>query len=141
MRSHISAAGVPGSLEAQTLSRSRGGYGIKLYVLVDTAGQLLHVRLPPGQTGDVPQAELLAGLHLRHVLADRSYDANDLWRAIVEQGGESVIPGRRNRPVPIDYDQELYQERNIVERGINWFKHCLLLATCFEKTASSYLGS
>ena len=52
-----------------------------------------------------------------------------------------MIPGRRHRTVPIDYDRVRCWERNIVERGIVWFKRCCRLATCFEKTASSYLGS
>ena len=51
-------------------------------------------------------------------MADRSYDANHLRRFIVEQGGKPVIPGRRNRKVPIDHDRELYRQRNVVKRGI-----------------------
>ena len=29
-----------------------------------------------------------------------------------------MIPGRRNRKVPIEHDRELYRERNVVEHGI-----------------------
>ena len=71
------------------------------------------------------------------MLADRAYDADDLRRIIVALGAEPVIPGRRNRTVPIDHNWELYRERNIVERGISWLKQCRRLATRFEKTASS----
>ncbi|MCY4519278.1 MAG: IS5 family transposase [Caldilineaceae bacterium] len=141
VRSHVSAAGVPGGPEKQAQGRSRGGYGTQLHVLVDTAGRLLRVRLTPGQAGDAPQAEpLLAGLRPGYVLADRADDADDLRRFIVAQGAQPVIPGRRNRTVPIDYDRELYRERNIVERSIGWFKQCRRLATRFEKSASSYQG-
>ena len=141
VRSHVSAVGGAGGPAAQALGRSRGGYGTKLHVLVDTAGRLLRVRLTPGPAGDSPQAEpLLEGLRPGHVLADRAYDSDPLRSFIVAQGGEPVIPGRRNRKVPIQHDRVLYRERNIVERGIGWFKQCRRLATRFEKTASSYLG-
>lgn len=52
-----------------------------------------------------------------------------------------MIPGRRHRKMPIEHDRERYRERNIVERGIGWFKQRRRLAMRFEKTASSYLGS
>ena len=50
-----------------------------------------------------------------------------------------MIPGRCHRTVPIDYDRVRCWELNMVERV--WFKKCCRLATRFEKTASSYLGS
>ncbi|MDE0673078.1 MAG: transposase [Caldilineaceae bacterium] len=74
------------------------------------------------------------------MLADRSYDDDDLRRYIVAQGAESVIPRRRNRWAPIDYDRVLYRERNIVERSIGWLKQGRRIATRYEKTAASYLG-
>ena len=67
--------------------------------------------------------------------ADRAYDANDLRCFSVAQEAEPVIPGRRNRKVPVEYDQMRYWER-----GIGWLKQCRRLATRFEKTAANYLG-
>lgn len=51
-----------------------------------------------------------------------------------------MIPGRRHRREPIDYDRGLYQERNIGERSIGWRKQGRRIATRHEKTAPSYLG-
>ena len=100
------------------------------------------MRLTPGPAGDSPQAEpLLEGLRLGHMLADRAYDSDPLRTFIVVQGGEPVIPSRRNRKVPIQHDRVLYRERNIVERGIGWLKQCRRLATPFEKTAPAIWGS
>ena len=73
--------------------------------------------------------------------ADRAYDSAPLRDFIVEQGSEPVIPGRRHRKVPIQHGRALYRERNIVERGIGWFKQCRRLATRFEKTAPATWGS
>lgn len=144
VRSHPVSAGArldQGGQEAQAQGRSRGGFGTKLHVLVDAQGGLLACLLTPGQAGDRPQAEtLLEGVQPGHVLADRSYDADDLRRHIVSLGAEPVIPGRRNRREPIDYDRVLYRERNIVERSIGWLKQSRRIATRYEKTASSYLG-
>ena len=74
------------------------------------------------------------------MLADRSYDDDELRRYIVAQGAEPVIPGRRNRRAPIAYDRVLYRERNLVERSIGWLKQSRRMATRYEKTAASYLG-
>ncbi|MXZ23458.1 MAG: IS5 family transposase [Caldilineaceae bacterium SB0665_bin_21] len=104
-------------------------------------GGLLACCLTPGQAHDRPQAEgLLEGFHPDYVLADRSYDDDDLRRYIVAQRAEPVIPGRRNRREPIAYDRVLYRERNIVERSIGWLKQGRRIAICYEKTAASYLG-
>lgn len=116
-------------------NRSRSGYDAKLHVLVDTAGRLLSVHPTPYQAGDVPQANpLLVGLRPSYVLADRAYNVDSLRRVIIEQEGEQVIPSQRNRKLPINHDRE----RNIVERGIGWFKQ-YHLATRYKKTASRYL--
>ena len=130
-----------GGQDAQAQGRSRGGFGTKLHVLVDTQGRLLACRLTPGQAHDRPQAEaLLEGVHPDYVLADRSYDDDELRLFIEALGAEPVIPGRRNRTIPIDYDRILYRERNIVERCIGWLKQGRRIATRDEKTAASYLG-
>ncbi len=88
-----------------------------------------------GSAGSGPQPGWL-----RHPAA-RPGRCRPLRRFIVAQGGEPVIPGRRHRKMPIEHDRERYRERNIVERGIGWFKQRRRLAMRFEKTASSYLGS
>ncbi len=104
---------------AQAQGRSRGGFGTKLHVLVDAQGGLLACGLPPGQAHDRPPAEgLWERYNPDYVLADRSYDDDELRRYIVAQRAEPVIPGRRDRTVPIDYDRVLYRERNVVERSI-----------------------
>ncbi len=62
-------------LSAQAQGRSRGGFGTKQHVLVDAQGGLLEGVCPD------------------YVLADWSYDDDDLRLYIVVQGAEPVIPG------------------------------------------------
>ena len=60
--------------------------------------------------------------------ADKGYDSNAFVELIEAIGMEAVIPPRSNRKSPREYDGELYEERNIVERFINKIKNCRKIA-------------
>ena len=49
-----------------------------------------------------------------------------------------MIPSSRSRSQAIPYDNQLYKERNLVERFINKIKHYRRIATRYEKTALSF---
>ena len=55
-------------------------------------------------------ADLLIGetIDMKRVIADRGYDANRIRTTLREQGTIPVIPGRRNRKRPIQYDERRY---------------------------------
>lgn len=59
---------------------------------------------------------------------------------IESRGALAVIPSKSNRKLPREHDQELYKERNHVERFFNRIKQYRGLATRYEKTAASYLA-
>ena len=59
-----------------------------------------------------PARDLIEGLPAEYVLADRAYDANNLFDKILDQGGEVVVPPRRHRRFQHAYDKALYKERN-----------------------------
>jgi transposase len=63
-----------------------------------------------------PACDLIEGLPAQNVLADKAYDANRLFELVIEQGGDPVIPPKRNRRRQHVYDKALYKERNRVER-------------------------
>nr|WP_249149077.1 hypothetical protein [Bradyrhizobium manausense] len=48
---------------------------------------------------------------MKRVVADRGYDANRIRAALRKQGTIPVIPGRRNRTRPIQYDERRYKDR------------------------------
>ena len=56
------------------------------------------------------------------------------------RGAEVVIPPKKNRVNPREYDKVVYQERNKVERCITVLKPCRRVATRYEKTARNFLG-
>ena len=52
----------------------------------------------------------------------------------------SVIPGRKNRKIEIEYDKKLYKQRNVVERFFLKIKAFRKVATRYEQTSNSFLG-
>ena len=50
------------------------------------------------------------------VLGDKGYDTDKLAAAIETRGAEVVIPPKKNRVEPREYDEVVYKERNKVER-------------------------
>ena len=81
--------------------------------------------LTPGQEADVTQAEPLI---------------NGQRAGAFRQGAEAVIPPKKNRKVPREYDKHLYKERKKVEWFINLIKQYRRVATRYEKTARNFLG-
>jgi len=75
---------------------------------------------------------------MKALLADKGYDAGYIRDAI--GGAEAVIPPRSMRKTPIEYDKELYKQRNLVERMFNKLKHFRRLATRYDKLAIAYLS-
>ena len=53
-------------------------------------------------------------------------------------GAEAVIPPRKNRNEPREYDRELYKERNLVERLFQKLKHFRRIATRYERLKRNY---
>ena len=87
------------------------------------------------------QAELLlAPFHFDAVIADKGYDSDPLREPLAAQQVEVVIPSRRYRKQPGDYDRVRYRERNIVERFINKIKWYRRIFTRYEKLARRYMA-
>jgi transposase len=118
-----------------------GGFSTKIHILVDALGNPVEVILTGGQQADVTQAEpLMLGHQAGAVLADMAYDSNAVVDAAKRQGAEAVIPSKKNRKVPREYDEHLYKDRKKVEWFINLLKQYRRVATRYEKTARNFLG-
>jgi transposase len=97
--------------------------------------------LTGGQAADVTQAEPLIGAHEAGAyILDKAYDSDAVVAAAERRGAGAVIPPRKNRKVPRDYDEHLYKERKKVEWFINLIKQYRRVATRYEKTARNFLG-
>ena len=73
-------------------------------------------------------------------IADKAYDSDAVVGAAKRRGAEAVIPPKKNRKDPRDYDKHLYKERKKVEWFINLLKQYRRVATRYEKTARNFLG-
>lgn len=108
---------------------------------MDALGNPLRIILSVGQRADITQAEpLLADYRSNAVLADRGYDADALITYLQASGTEVVIPAKKNRLVSRSIDENLYKDRNKVERYFNKLKQYRRVATRYEKTAISFAG-
>ncbi|WP_317192395.1 IS5 family transposase [Hymenobacter jeongseonensis] len=128
----------------QALGRSRGGFTTKLHLSCDAQGRICALALTGGQAGDCTQAPGLLAGHLRPgqaVLADRAYDAGYMRAQIQQAGATAVIPGKKNRAVPLVHNAEIYKERNRIERAINGLKRFRAVATRFDKRAANYFAT
>ncbi len=142
IRAHQHAAGARGGQELQALGRSRGGFSSKIHAKVDAFGMPLAFILTPGQEHEIKTAKELLGDEVsEYLLADKAYDCNDFRNELEARGTEAVIPSRKNRSVFIEHDQQIYKERNNVERFFNRIKGFRRIATRYDKTAVMFLGA
>ncbi len=145
IRAHPCAAGAPAQADSdpkdQALGRSRGGFSTKIHIVVDALGNPLDFVLTAGQRHDVKQAPtLLAGRRCDYVIADKGYDADALLDLIESMGAIPVIPARKHRIQPREYDTHLYQERHLIECFINKIKWYRRIFSRFDKLAKHFLG-
>lgn len=141
VRAHHHAAGMNNEANDQALGRSRGGFGTKIHLAVDALGNPIEIHLSPGQDADVTHAKtLLANHEPDAVLGDKGYDSDDFVQTVESRGAEAVIPPKKNRVEPREFDEHTYKERNKVERCVNLLKRCRRVATRYEKTARNFLG-
>jgi transposase len=87
-----------------------------------------------------PACDLIDGLAAQNVIADKAYDADRLYKKLIEQGGDPVIPPRRHRKRQHAYDKALYKERNRVENFFKRVKHFRRIATRYDKLAHTFMG-
>jgi transposase len=87
-----------------------------------------------------PACDLIDGVAAENVLADKAYDADRLYQKVIDQGGDPVVPPKRNRKQQHAYDRDLYKERNRVERFFSRIKQYRRIATRYDKLAHTYMG-
>ena len=95
--------------------------------------------LLPGQCHDINSVDdLLAGLSYAAFLGDKAFDSTSLRERIATDGATAVIPPRRGRKQPIDFDKELYKWRHLVENFFCRIKQFRRIATRYEKTDTHF---
>jgi transposase len=110
---------------------------------VDALGNPTGFLLTPGQACDLEGADaLLPALAAPIVIADKGYDADErVLQPLAQAGKTAVIPPQANRKVPRGYDQDLYQERHLIENFFCKLKQFRAIATRYDKTARNFLAA
>jgi transposase len=131
-----------GDQAAAGLGRSRGGFSIKLHLLVDALGTPLTCIVTSGATGHNPPAiPLLAGPRAREVIADRSDDADATIRSIEQElHATATIPPTSRRVQPRPCDDAASKERHLVERFIGNLTYFRRVFPRFDKYAHRCLA-
>ena len=73
-------------------------------------------------------------------MMDKGYDSAGIREQLIVHDIVPVIPSKRNRREPLDYDQELYKLREKVERFFNNLKQFRRIATRYEKLSKTFLA-
>jgi transposase len=96
--------------------------------------------LSPGQAHDDPEGRnLLAKWETTRLdagapmLMDRAYEGEAMRRAVWELAFEPVVPPKKNRVKPWDYDRDLYKLRNEIERLFRRLKAYRRIFTRYDK--------
>ncbi len=114
-----------------------------MHAAVDALGNPVHVHLSGGQEADCQHFDQLADAlpaQVKAVVGDKGYDTNAVLARIAEAGAEAVVPAKTTRCTARDIDENLYRDRNKVERFFLRIKQNRAVATRYDKTAASYLG-
>lgn len=110
--------------------------------MVDALGNPVAFHLTGGQAHDLDGADaLLADIVAPVVLADKGYDAEARVLAPLREAGKvAVIPPKRNRQEPRDYDRDLYQARHLIENFFCKLKQFRGIATRYDKRKRNFLA-
>ena len=100
-------------------------FGFKLHLVVNDCGELLSLRLTPGNTDDRrPVPELVKGLFGK-LFGDRGYVSQPLCEALYDEGIQFVTKlkrGMRNRLMPF-FDKIMLRKRAIIESVMDQLKN------------------
>ena len=81
------------------------------------------------------------GFRMEHLLADKGYDSDAIVAKAETQGAKAVIPPRKNRKQPREYDKALYKLRHLVENAFLHLKRWRGIATRYAKNLSSFAAA
>ena len=71
---------------------------------------------------------------------DRAYEDEETRALAVRQGFIPVVPPKKNRKEPWEYDKELYKRRNEVERFFLRIKRFRKVFTRYDKLDVTYIA-
>jgi len=117
------------------------GITTKLHLAITADGHLVEGFLTGGNVHDVSVADaLFKDVFGCYILEDRGYDSDAHRDFLRSQNNIPVIPGRKNRKVPIIYDKTLYKMRKDIEIFFGKLKENKRLAMRYDKHDHVFLA-
>jgi transposase len=109
----------------QAIGKSRGGWNTKLHAVTVGDRDMVAFRLSGGNVSDAVEGRLLLETigkqeYTVNLLMDRAYEDDRTRFRTGKLGFNPVVPPKRNRVRPWEYDMELYKRRNELERLFRW---------------------
>lgn len=105
--------------------------------------RILRFIVTKGNENDCTQTKNLLSSTIRegmYILGDRAYDTDNIVNYIMEREAYAVIPSRKNRKVQREYYEEIYKNRNRIERFFNRLKNFRRIATRYDKLVLSFIS-
>ena len=129
----------------QAIGKSRGGWSTKVHLVAANARTAITFALSPGQAPDAVQGrDLLAGLgplpEPIPLLMDSADEDDQTRQLALDFGWIPVVPPRRSRLEPWEYDRLLYRRRNEVERLFRRLKGFRRIFSRFDKLDVMFLA-
>lgn len=104
-------------------------------------GHFVEGFLTGGNVHDVKVADMLfEDVVGCYVVEDAGYDSDPHRRELRANNNIPVIPGRKNRKVPIEYDKKIYTLRKRIEMFFGKIKENKRIAMRFEKLDETFLS-
>lgn len=101
--------------------------------------------LSGGNAHDSPEGELLLE-HIERleeqifILMDRAYEGDKMRAKAIEKGFIPVVPPKKNRKEPWEYNKEIYKQRNEIERYFLRLKRFRKIFTRYDKLDIIFAG-
>ena len=116
-------------------------------MVASSATTAIAFTLSPGQNHDAPEGrKLLEEMHKPFEIEnvplgmDRAYEDNETRRLAASLKFIPIVPPKKNRLEPWDYDRELYKRRNEVERLFRRLKAYRRIFTRYDKLDIIFSG-
>ena len=129
----------------QAIGRSRGGLTTKIHMVTASDRSAVSFSLSSGARHDSPEGMKLLSFtpncgHEQSLLMDRAYEGDNMRSAAKALGYNPVVPPKKNRVDPWEYDRELYRRRNEVERFFRRIKRFRRVFTRYDKLDILFAG-
>lgn len=116
-------------------------YGFKLHVIINSKGELIRLKLTPGNVDDrQPMSDLCQGL-FGHLFADKGYIAQWLTETLAQQDLQLVTSLKKNmKPVPrTDFEKAILRRRSLIETVFDELKNLCQIEHTRHRSLCNFL--